>query len=135
MESRSLDRGQYLGVLEIYAQTHAALPHPVANPNTCRFCIGTDLDWDSDVLGRTWYFAPRVVWLSEMLGNLLKSSSTWNAAAGTVMHELTHVAQMEHLWFPLLNIPIVRRFTLEAWAGRNGRTAYDVFRYDLIKER
>lgn len=135
MERQSLERAQYMGILEIYGQTHEYMPYPVAHPSSCRFFIDTDLGWDSPTLGRTWFFAPRVVWFGQAIGDFLKSPTTWNGAAETVMHELTHVEQMTHYWFAPLNLPIVRHFTLEAWAGRNGRTANERFRYDLIKER
>jgi hypothetical protein len=82
---------------------------------------------DSGVLGHTRFGSKRVI-LAPLIVDALKWKNmdgipNNSIAMNTVVHELTHLAQMRWgygiLW-AILNAPIICQYTIEKWANENG---------------
>ena len=89
------------------------------------FRIDTNMTTENGVLGYTKLLS-NVILLSPEVTKALAWKNNNEIAMSTVVHELTHRAQMKWaggvLW-PLLNLPIICDLTIEDWACENGESA------------
>lgn len=98
-------------------------PYPFLEPQSARFFYDDRLTVDGGILGSTRATEPTRVCLSPILERSIQLGVNLGQVADTVVHELTHLEQMRHWWFYLCNNPLLRHWTTEAQAYRNGAAA------------
>ena len=89
------------------------------------FRVDPNMNTDNGVMGYTKFFS-NTIYISRDVEVGLTWQGNNEVAMSTVIHELTHRAQM--LWcggwlWPILQFPGLRDLTLEKWANENGRSA------------